>query len=287
MMILLLPFLCTQMEPVLPLPLETPAFGYYFSPGRDEPRLELVSCSSNGVIDYENWFDSLGEDWPSATFHNGGVNDAIRGDSPPGGIPTVLRVPGGDAFHLYQIVNSEDRALAFYGDPPNRFGVVLHPRILAVLSRGTFKTETVLDFLAYAYDPALTTAEEREFTFQALKWAEVKNGILYVSNAHRTYAASSGGSNGFLTAIELSTLEVIWRSSPLVANSENFVLLDDVIITGYGFTAEDDFVYLLDRNTGEILQEVPVPSAPEYFSVSGDSLMVRCYDTDCLFLLTY
>jgi len=78
--------------------------------------------------------------------------------------------------------------------------------------------------------------------------------MLYVSTAHRTYSEMSGESNCYITAIDLSTLEVAWRSRSLVSNSQNFLLMDNVIVTGYGFTDEDDYVYLLDRHTGEILQ---------------------------------
>lgn len=274
-------------EQVLPLPLETPPFentsGECYCA---DSMLELISCTANGVTDYESWFDSveaIGGDWPSRTFHNGGINDAIRGDIPPVGIGSALAVPGGDTFHLYQTINSNDYIIAFYGDPPNRFNVVLYPRILVLLNRNTFKVADVLDFLTYAYDPAQTANEEREFTFQALKWAEADDGVLYVSNAHRTYSEISGGSNGYITALDMNTLEVLWRSDPLVSNSENFLLLDDVIVTGYGFTDEDDFVYLLDRATGEVIESVAVPSAPEYFHIYWNTLYVRCYDTDCVF----
>ena len=67
------------------------------------------------------------------------------------------------------------------------------------------------------------------------------------------------------------------------SNSQNFLIKDEVIITGYGFTDEDDFVYMLDRHTGEVLQSVSVLSKPEYFFLDGERLYVRCYDSDCVF----
>ncbi len=50
------------------------------------------------------------------------------------------------------------------------------------------------------------------------------DGVLYVSNVHSTYAESSGGLNGFITANDPVSLEVLWRSEPLLINSENFVV---------------------------------------------------------------
>lgn len=270
---------------LMPVPLETPPFEYTFSAGSvSDPYLLLLECEDNSITDYDQWFDSLGEPWPSATFHNGGVNDAIRGDTPPRGIAGSIEVPGGTTFSLFQVINSGDHVISFYGDPPNRFGVVINPRILVVHRSRTLEILKVLDFLTYTHDPEEGETGEHLFTFQDLKWAEIEDGVLYVSNGHRTYA-DSWDRTSFITALDLSTLELIWRSEPLVSNSHNFLLTGELIVTGYGFTAEDDFVYLLDRSTGEILHSEAVPSAPEYFHLDGDTLRVRCYDVDCEFLL--
>jgi len=286
--LLMIPIIFAMAEQVLPRPLETPPFEYTFSAADETPlQIQLVKCIPNRVTDYETWFDRLQGEWPGATFHNGGINDAVRGDIPPAGIPAVLHTPGNGVFHLYQTINSTDFVIAFYGDPPNGFGVVLNPRILVLLNKDIFKTVEVLDFLTYGHDPSETLSGETDFTFQALRWAEAEDGVLYVSNAHRTYASSSNGSNAFITALDISTLEVLWRSRALVSNSVNFILLDNVIITGYGFTDEEDFVYVLDRNTGELLQSVPVPSSPEYMQREGSTLYVRCYDRDCTFNIVF
>lgn len=275
---------------ILPVPLETPPFQYTpASPAGMEcavsiPDLSLLESSPNDVIDYGEWFDLIGE-WPAITFHNGGANNAIRGVRPPNGVSMVLHTPGNGEFHLYQFIFGTGVDIAMYGDPPNRFGVVLNQRILEIFIDPVDPEPTqVLDFLTYAHGPA-DLAEDASFTFQQLRWAEVNDGVLYVSNAHRTFAESSGGLNAYITAIDLKTLQVLWRSEPLVANSENFVLREDAIISGYGFTDEDDYIYVMDRLSGAILMEIPVPSAPEYFHVQNDSLFVRCYDTDLIFSL--
>lgn len=272
---------------VLPIPLEIPPFEYALNSNCEGsesfPSLELVNCIENGVVDYDEWFNALPGRWPAATFHNGGINDAIRGDIPPDQIPSVLHTPGKGSFHLDQIINSSDFVIAFYGSPPNRFDVILYPRILVLMEKSTFESIAILDFLAYFQDPSQPPASDPVYTDQALKWADVKDGILYVSTAHRTYSEMSGGSNGYITAIDLSTLEIVWRSRSLVSNSQNFLLMDNVIVTGYGFTYEDDFVYMLNRNTGEVLQSVSVPTAPDYFFSDGNTVYVRCYSSDCVF----
>lgn len=271
---------------VLPVPLAEPPFEAQYAPARcgtfDIPELRLLESTPNGGSDYEEWFGRF-EDWPSVTFHGGGNNDAIRGEWLPNEVPGFLRVPGNDEFDIYQFIYGDEADLAMYGDPANRYGVVLYPRLLAIyLDPVDPEPSAVLDFLTYAHGPA-DLEKDLEFTFQQLRWAEVDDGVLYVSNAHRTYAESSGGLNGFITAIDPVTYEILWRSEPLVGNSENFVVVGDAIISGYGFTGEDDFVCILNRHTGHTVERIPVPSAPEYIHAEGDRLYVRCMDTDLVF----
>jgi hypothetical protein len=56
------------------------------------------------------------------------------------------------------------------------------------------------------------------------------------------------------------------------------VVTGDLIVAGYGFTAEPDFLYLLDRRSGRILDRLPVASSPEIIKLRGDRLEVRTYD---------
>ena len=55
------------------------------------------------------------------------------------------------------------------------------------------------------------------------------------------------------------------------------------IVAGYGFTAEPDFVVVLDRATGAVQQRIKVPSGPEVFALVGERLYVRTYDRDLVF----
>jgi hypothetical protein len=274
-------------EEVLPTPLETPPFEYAFSASppssgeEDPPVLRLISSEPRDPVDFDGWFAGI-DGWPSVTYHNGGLNDATRAPGPPIGLATVLLTPGEGEFHLSHVIRGDERDIAIYGSPPNEWSVVLDPRILVVLERSTMEFSEVLDFLAYSRGPEDEAAESL-FTFQQIRWAEFRDGVLYVSHAHRTYAASSGGLNGYITALDLETLGILWRSEPLVSNSENFVLSGDYIVTGYGFTDEEDFLCVLDRRTGETVERIGVPSAPEYLHVQDGHLLVCCYSRSLVF----
>lgn len=273
-------------QPVLdPVQLDSPPWSYTLeNPASEFISLQLLKCAENRVTDYEDWFEGVG-DWPAATYHNGGINDEIRGSVPPGPVESVIIPAGEQSYHLYMIIQGPEKALAFYGSAPNRFGVVLDPRYLMIMDPFTFDQELLLDFTTYSHAPSDREGES-DFTFQELQWAVVENSVLYVSTAHRTYADCSGGQNAYITAIDLGSQEILWRSRSLVSNSENFIITGDTIVTGYGFSAERDYIYLLNRLTGQVMETYSVPSAPEYMYMSGDRLYVRCYDCDRVYRVT-
>jgi hypothetical protein len=134
------------------------------------------------------------------------------------------------------------------------------------------------DFRNYAWPPRIVPGD-RDFVYEQVVWAkEADTGLLYVETAHSTYARSSYGLNGYLNAIDLKTKKLRWRSPALVANADNFVLLNTVIVSGYGFTAEPDYLYAIDRATGRVVGRLPVPTGPERIVRHGNTLTVDTYD---------
>ena len=115
-------------------------------------------------------------------------------------------------------------------------------------------------------------------TTQYIRWAKIYDGTLYVSVGHNGYASVEPKSS-YIVAIAPDTGYVLWRSEPLVSNANNFQIVKDTIICGYGFTAEDDFIYLLDRFTGQRMDKIKVNSGPDQFEVLGDTLYVATYNT--------
>lgn len=141
--------------------------------------------------------------------------------------------------------------------------------------------EITLDFSDYNYANDFEE-EEKAFVFQRIIWAKVEENILYVATGHYTYAASSPH-NAYITAIDMDDFHVLWKTSPLVCNSLSFEIVGDAIICGYGFTAEDDFLYILDKKTGVVQEAIPLKKAPEYIYRKDDILYVKTYDADLRF----
>ncbi len=133
------------------------------------------------------------------------------------------------------------------------------------------------DFRTYAWPPRIAPGE-REFVYEQVVWAKEAGGMLYVETAHSTYARSSYGLNAYVSAIDLKRKKLLWRSPALVANADNFVLLDGVIVSGYGFTAEPDYLYALDRANGHVVGRVLLPSAADRIVRHGHTLTVDTYD---------
>jgi hypothetical protein len=135
------------------------------------------------------------------------------------------------------------------------------------------------DFRKYAY-AAVTAPGEREFLKQEIVSAVEAGGVLYVETAHSTYARSSGYRNAYITAIGVKSRKLLWRSPALVANGKTFQVLGSVLVSGYGFTDEPDYLFLLDRRTGKLVDRLALPSGPEYVLRKGGRLYVRTYDHD-------
>lgn len=141
-----------------------------------------------------------------------------------------------------------------------------------------------LEFTEYMYAPDLVEAD-RDFVDECVRDAKIRNGVLYVSVSHLTYAESAP-SNAYIMAISLEDYSIIWKSEPLVCNSYNFEIVDDIIFTGYGFTAEPDYLFQIDRLTGTVLETYKLKSRADYIIYKDDKLYVRTYDTDYVFEVT-
>jgi hypothetical protein len=180
---------------------------------------------------------------------------------------TEARTPAGRSFRGTPLVRLAGR-LEIYGADGSSGRYVVSPGRYA------------FDFAKYAW-PRKYVPADREFVYEEVRWArEADTGILYVETAHSTYARSSYGLNGYLNAIDLKTKKLLWRSPAQVANAEDFVMLNTVLVSGYGFTDEPDYLYAISRKTGRVVARLPLPNAPEHIIRRGSTLYVRTYDHD-------
>lgn len=109
----------------------------------------------------------------------------------------------------------------------------------------------------------------------------IDDGVLYYPESCQSYAKDAGGRCSSVVALDLrrTPAEERWRSAHLLSNTA-IVPVGDYLVTGYGFTAERDFLYVLDKRTGKVALRVPLSRAPEVYVVKGNVLEVYVYNEE-------
>jgi len=105
---------------------------------------------------------------------------------------------------------------------------------------------------------------------QDLRYAD---GALYFNEACQSYAREAGGNCSSLVRMDPRTGRVAWRTRPRVSNNV-FILHGPWVVAGYGFTAEPDSVFLVDRDNGRIVARAPLDTAASYLEADGPRLTV-------------
>ena len=153
---------------------------------------------------------------------------------------------------------------------------------LFLIELATGKTVT-FDLREYQYSTEYVEADY-DFIDQNLFYAAVRDNVLYLATGHYTYAGSCP-QTAYITAVDLTDNSVLGKTEPLTCNARGFAFVDDYIICGYGFTAEDDYLKIVRIDTGEVTQEIPVKTAPDYIIRQDGILYVRTYDTNYTFMI--
>ena len=117
-------------------------------------------------------------------------------------------------------------------------------------------------------------------TYPTDKWyingnnACLKDGIFYGASVTNGYAQPD---TCFMFAYDLENNKLLWRSADQTCNSMNFIVKNNVIICGYGFTSEDDYLYQLDLHTGEVLSRLTLKKQPDLLVYQDNTLYVHTY----------
>lgn len=161
-----------------------------------------------------------------------------------------------------------DICTAFYADEHWDYNFLL---LLDIKKNTLFK----IDFTSFSKAPYTKPGDE-QFVTQGVRYPHLKDNILYVQHGHTTYAYSSGNKNAYISAIDINNGNIIWTTQPLTCNSD-FIIIDNTIICGYGFSAEPDYVYLIDLATGKRRQKIKIESAADYVVRKNDQVFVLSY----------
>lgn len=230
------------------------------------PKLVLASESRDASRDDAQWLAHNGLSLPEYEVPN-----PMGGD--PGNLPPTI-APTFGKFLLVQAIRQEGLAILFYG--PDYAG----GRFVAIQREDTAEIVALLDFEAYA-----RPAGERQSGEQRATWAQLVGTVLLVSHGHVGPARRAGGPDGYITALDVGTGELLWRSAPRVAGAANFVVHGGHVFAGYGEADEPAYVHVLDATTGKTVGKTRLRGGPDYLFLRSGELLVRCDGTDYVFEL--
>jgi hypothetical protein len=105
-------------------------------------------------------------------------------------------------------------------------------------------------------------------TYLEVQDVRYDDGVLFFNEACQSYAKGAKGRCSSLVAVDPQRGALLWRTPPLVSNGR-FLVHGDYLVTGYGFTAERDNVFVVRRRDGKVMHKRSVPTAPEDILLAG------------------
>jgi outer membrane protein assembly factor BamB len=110
----------------------------------------------------------------------------------------------------------------------------------------------------------------------------IEGNILYIAHGTNGYSDGAGYQTGYITAFDMENHEIVWTTQPMTCNS-GFAIVGNSIICGYGMTSEPDYLYVVDKYSGQRLQKLPVKKAVDYVVPKNGKAYVRTYSYDYVF----
>jgi hypothetical protein len=270
-------------------------------PDASIPKLTITSQTKHATTDDEEaWFARIGVHLPRywlpprrdllyapgslTTRSPGAISDFVTTEQPSSGRfrtdPLPVRLPlAYETKELTSVIDAAPYILAIYAN-----------RYLAVYD-ASWKVVGLFDFAAYEHPPADNATKkvtgrvlfkDSDFTYDKdvintthtitlhLEWALAADGVLYVEHRQSDDTKDAKGQAGYLTALDVTTGDMLWRSAPLVASARTFALARGAVVCGYGSTT-----FVLDRATGKTMQTLPVATSPQYIVWDAGVLHVR------------
>jgi|GEM_PF-3281233 len=222
--------------------------------------LTLYHKEPNQIVDEEDWFDQHGFDYPEAIA-------LLHSNIPPStefGALKFLRQHGKQYFAVYETVFMLNNAKDIYNEGHRYTLVVFHAEIDS--------------FVAFNLDQLFPDILE-------MCWFEAVGGLVYFNAAYNGYADIRDNKTGYLYCLDTQKREIIWATNSLTSSYRGFTVYKDHIVTGYGFTAEPDFLYVVDRFSGVTKQTIPIKTAHEHIIMNNEKCYVRTYNMNYVYTM--
>ena len=106
-----------------------------------------------------------------------------------------------------------------------------------------------------------------------------ETGILYYSTVEGN---TDGKEKARLYAFSTKEEKQLWRSDAGTSHG-NFLVKGKHILTHYGFTGEDDFLFVIDKGSGKTLKKAKLKTAADLLIEEGSNILVPCYEGSYVF----
>lgn len=204
----------------------------------------------------------------TAGAHDAPFVDATRGSAAP---PTDWLQEFG-SLGLALAIGDHDDTLLLYGEQSEAMGfqrVRQQGRLLAVVQRSG-ALRALFDLSDWMVAPKARSSG----IDLIVRWARVVGDTLYLSNSHGDRPRVSGGQDAYLSAVELATGKLLWRSPPRVADGV-FLVLDEVLVSSVDDhdKARSELV-VTDRASGRVLSRKDLPFALHQLDFAADGAVV-------------
>jgi hypothetical protein len=187
-------------------------------------------------------------------------------------VPPFMLLVGGTR-ELFLLEEAPDGFVGLYRDPYDASSCKLSGAENCSFGVALFDCSGQQRWL-FLLDPLLSRPDHLEV--QDMRYAD---GVLYFNEACQSYSREAGGRCSSLVAVEPLTRAVLWRTPPLVSNN-TFLVHQRYLITGYGFTAEPDALFIVRRADGKVMQRLPIPSAHAGLSLDPSGTLTVALSTD-------
>lgn len=121
---------------------------------------------------------------------------------------------------------------------------------------------------------------------QDVRWDADNHNLLF-NMACPSYADGVNGKGSKLYSYNVESRRIVWETDYLVSN-DIFILDHDFVFCSYGFTSEKKFLFMLDKQTGQMYSKLPLVYKAEYMELQEKNGREYLYVVDYNFqLLVY
>ena len=100
---------------------------------------------------------------------------------------------------------------------------------------------------------------------QDVRWDADNHNLLF-NMACPSYASGVNGKGSKLYSYNVENRRIVWETDYLVSN-DIFILDRNFVFCSYGFTSEKKFLFMLDKQTGQMYSKIPMVYKVEYMEL--------------------